>query len=197
MAGKRDEARYEERRNRILDAAAEVFRSRGYQGSRLEDIAELVGVTKASVYYYFPKKSDLLIEICARAIDQSLARQKRIMALDVPAGERLREAVADHLRGMAANVSLWSIFFRELELELADDPRRQAINRHLRQFGRRFQSLLEEGVEAGVFRALDARIASNAILGMLNWSHRWIQSEDTGEVVDTLLELIERGIART
>lgn len=197
MAGKRDEARYEARRNSILDAAAEVFRTKGYQGARLEDVAELVGVTKASVYYYFPKKSDMLIEICDRAIDQSLSRQKGIMSSELAADRRLEEAVADHVRGMAANAAIWSIFFRELELELSDDPRRQTINKRLRLFGRRFRDLLDEGVEAGLFRPMNTRVTSNAILGMLNWSHRWIQAEDTNEVVDALLALIDRGVVRT
>lgn len=194
MARRRDEAKYEARRNSILDAAASVFRAKGYESSRLEDVAELVGVTKASVYYYFPKKSDLLVEICNRAIDLSLARQEKILASELPADERLKEALTDHIRGMAANVSIWSIFFRELEIELADDPRRRSINQRLRQFGTRFQDLLEEGIATGVFRPLDVRLTSNAILGMLNWSHRWIQGEDTTHVVDALLDFIERGL---
>jgi AcrR family transcriptional regulator len=196
MPRRRDPARYEARRNTILDAATSVFRAKGYENARLEDVAEAVSITKASVYYYFPKKSDLLVEICNRAIDRSVARQKRILSSELPVDERLKEAVRDHVHGMAANISIWSIFFRELEIELHDDPRRKNINAQLKQFGQRFQSLLDEGIEEGVFRPLDTRLVSNAILGMLNWSHRWIQPEDPAKVADTLVEFMERGLLR-
>jgi AcrR family transcriptional regulator len=47
-------------RQRILDAAAELFVERGYEATSLREIAERVGVTKAALYYHFPGKEDLL-----------------------------------------------------------------------------------------------------------------------------------------
>jgi AcrR family transcriptional regulator len=196
MAGRRDQARYDRKRQNVLDAAASVFRAKGYESARLEDIADVLGVTKASVYYYFARKSDLLIELCARAVEDALARQSRILGQDRPADERLREAVADHIRGMASNYAVWSIFFREFAVDQSDDPRRKAIQAGLRKFGRRFENLLADGVESGVFRPVDARVVSYAILGMLNWSNRWIQHEDLGEVTRQIVDFIDEGLLR-
>src|SRR2546430_14186798 len=50
----------EETRERLLDAAAKVFRDKGYAGARLSDIAELAEMHTPGVYYYFPSKEDLV-----------------------------------------------------------------------------------------------------------------------------------------
>jgi len=196
MAGRRDQERYDMRRDRILDAAASVFRAKGYDGARLEDIADVLGVTKASVYYYFSKKSDLLTEICEQAVKDSLARQDRILQTDRPADERLREAMSDHIRGMAANFAVWSIFFREFGPEQTHGSRGSEIQAGLREFGNHFEGLLSEGIKSGVFRPVDVRVVSNAILGMLNWSNRWIHNEDPEKVVDEIVNLIEGGLLK-
>ncbi|MHA6758416.1 TetR family transcriptional regulator [Streptacidiphilus sp. PAMC 29251] len=47
-------------RQRILDAAAEVFAEHGYSGASMRDIAERLGITKAALYYHFASKEDLL-----------------------------------------------------------------------------------------------------------------------------------------
>jgi AcrR family transcriptional regulator len=194
MPGRRDPERYESMRRGVLDAAVSVFQSKGYESARLEDIADVLGVTKASVYYYFQKKSDLLTEVCALAVEDALERQKRILEQDLPVDQRLREAVADQLRGMASNYAVWNIFFRQFTVGQPEDPRWKTIQSGLRKFGRRFEGLLAEGVESGVFRPVDVRIASNAILGMLNWSSRWISTQDPKAVTEEIIELVTRGL---
>ncbi|MCU1485633.1 MAG: transcriptional regulator, TetR family [Actinomycetia bacterium] len=63
-------------RQRILDAAAELFVERGYEATSLREIAERVGVTKAALYYHFPGKEDLL-----RALLEPLEEfQQRLLA---------------------------------------------------------------------------------------------------------------------
>jgi AcrR family transcriptional regulator len=192
---RRDDVQYDVRRREILDVAVDLFRSRGYDAARLEDIAEQLGITKAAIYYYFPKKSDLLLAICNRALDESLARQERILGSDEPADVRLRRAIADHISGMATNVAVWDVFFRELKV--IDDPLEPVMRARLREYGDRFEQLLADGVAAGALRPLDVRIAAKAILGMLNWSHRWIHTEDPDEVSRTIVDLLDHGLIAT
>src|SRR4051812_46253796 len=116
MPRHRVDTEYDAKRRQMLDVALSLFRTKGYEGTRLEDVADVLGVTKATIYYYFAKKSDLLIQICDQAIDESLKREQSILSTDEPADVRLRRAVADHITGMASNVALWDVFFRESEL---------------------------------------------------------------------------------
>lgn len=191
---RRDHVQYEARQREILDAAVILFREQGYESARLEELAERVGLTKAAIYHYFPKKSDLLIGICERAIAESMNRQENILNSAEPVEVRFRRAISDHVEGMAKNVAVWDVFFREFELQDMDDARFRTIRRQMREFGDRFEQLLAEGVKREVFRPIDPRITANAILGMLNWSHRWISNERPENVSAVILQMLERGL---
>nr|HOO47142.1 TetR/AcrR family transcriptional regulator [Deltaproteobacteria bacterium] len=55
-------------KDRILDAAEEIFSSRGFDGTKVQEIATAAGVNKAMLYYYFKDKDDLLISVIGRII---------------------------------------------------------------------------------------------------------------------------------
>jgi AcrR family transcriptional regulator len=55
----------------IFKAAAELFRRRGYRGTRLEDIGAAVGMTGPAIYRHFPNKEALLAELLQRAVDRA------------------------------------------------------------------------------------------------------------------------------
>ncbi len=62
-----------EPRQRVLDIALRLFGERGYGGTPLQAIAEELGVSKASVYYYFPAKGDLLKALAERCLERLVA----------------------------------------------------------------------------------------------------------------------------
>jgi AcrR family transcriptional regulator len=51
----------DEARNRIIQTALELFNDKGYHPTKMEDIADRLGVSKATIYFYFKSKEDLLI----------------------------------------------------------------------------------------------------------------------------------------
>ena len=53
-------------RERILAVAQELFTRQGYDKTSLRDIAERLEITKAALYYYFPRKEDILVELHRR-----------------------------------------------------------------------------------------------------------------------------------
>lgn len=67
-------------RNRILDAAEQVFSQKGFDGARVDEIAETAEVNKALIYYYFEGKKQLLEALVARAMDAMLAEKERDFA---------------------------------------------------------------------------------------------------------------------
>jgi AcrR family transcriptional regulator len=196
MPRRRHDEQYDARRREILDAAVGLFRTRGYESARLEDVADELGITKGSIYYYFPKKVDLLLEICQHAIDNASERQAKILSSDAPPDERLRLAIQDPISFMEMNAAVWSVFFREFELVSTSDPRRRAIAKRLTDYSRRLEDLIKEGIAQGVFRPVDPQIVTNAILGMVNWSHRWIHGTDPAKVSREFVGLLEHGLLR-
>src|ERR1700754_5019787 len=53
----------------IIEAAARVFASRGFHGASTQDIADVLGIRQASLYYYFRSKEAALEQVCARGVE--------------------------------------------------------------------------------------------------------------------------------
>lgn len=193
MARVRNDEQYELRRARILTEAAKVFRQKGYHSATMEDLASALGVTKAAVYYYYPKKHDILIEICEQALDQALDRIRQNRA-DQPAADRLRQMIADHVEIMTNNLEEWSVFFQELNVRR--DPSARRVVARQREFGKLVEELVQAGIDSGEFRDADARLVTLAILGMCNWLYRWFRNEGrtTAEIVSEFDALILDGL---
>ena len=80
------------REDAILDAASELMSSKGYNAMTMDDVANLVGISKATLYIHFPSKHDLVVSVACRTLDQAY---EQIAAIDpdlAPAA-RVRELV--------------------------------------------------------------------------------------------------------
>lgn len=90
-------------RVRILDAAARLFRGRGYSTVSLRDIAAGVGMKAGSVYYHFASKEVLVLEVLDTGIflvHDEVAKAVARLPEDVPARELLHAAILSHLRSL-------------------------------------------------------------------------------------------------
>ncbi|HME74258.1 MAG TPA: TetR/AcrR family transcriptional regulator, partial [Mycobacterium sp.] len=61
------------RREELLAVATKLFAARGYHGTRINDVADVVGLNKATVYHYYASKSLILFDIYRRAADSTVA----------------------------------------------------------------------------------------------------------------------------
>lgn len=95
-AAARRERRKVERREAILDAAAEVFGEKGAQAATMDDVAEAAEVSKGTLYLYFPSKDDLVVALAHRPLDAVLARFDGIDAEGLDGLALLRRLVAAH-----------------------------------------------------------------------------------------------------
>jgi AcrR family transcriptional regulator len=162
--------RSEERRASILRRAAEVFRRKGFHGAGMREIARGLGMAPGALYYYFESKEDLLFACQALSLKGLLESARRIAASDVPPDEKLRRLVQAHLRHTLGDLGggLAHLEFHALPPPLLREvvARRDAYEALVRR-------VLAEGMEAGVFRRRDVKLAALALLGALNWTVVW------------------------
>jgi AcrR family transcriptional regulator len=163
-------AQAEFRRTEIFRSLGRVLQERGIAGITMGEIAERLGMTKGSLYYYFRDKDDLLYQCHMRCMAVSLQalRDERLAAL--PADARLREVLVAHIRGITEEV-YGAVVLTDLE---SLSPRRR--RRYIAQrdtFERGVREIIEDGIRAGVFRKVDVKIAGLAILGAINWISKW------------------------
>lgn len=162
-------------RELIKRVATQLFYERGYHETSLAEIATRVGIRKASLYYHFPSKQDILRAVLKGCIEPAYVSLARIQASDLPASEKLRQAVRAQVLGLIANRKAVSIFFREA-MELPSDALQEFI-KYRDAYSELFESILVEGQRSGQFGEFDTHHAKLALLGMLNWLIFWYRPE--------------------
>jgi AcrR family transcriptional regulator len=182
-----------ERRSELTREAARLFAEKGYHGTSIGDIADALGVQKGSVYAHIASKQDLLWDIAA---DGAAAFHAALDGVpeDAPAVERLRLALRAHLRVVAEQLDVATVFTREWRY--LDDERRERFVDERRRYEERVRELFRDGRDHGELRSdLDDTAAALLFLSAANWAYTWLQSgRPTDELADRLLRLLIDGM---
>lgn len=166
----------------IIEAAARVFAERGFHGATTQDIADVLGIRQASLYYYFSSKEAALELVCLRGVEGFFEAGKAIAARPESARKRLSLLIDSHLSPLLDRGNFVKVFLNERQHLPAESRRR--IGRWSRGLERIFELVIEEGVAGGEFRAdLDARLVTLGILGMCNAASSWYAMENKGMAV--------------
>jgi TetR/AcrR family transcriptional regulator, cholesterol catabolism regulator len=181
------------RRRELTREAARLFAEKGYHGAALSEIAEALGVKAPSLYAHVASKQDLLYGIMregAEAFHEALDEVPE----DVPVGERIRLALRAHLRVVAEQLDLATVFVREWRH--LEGERRDEIVRERRRYEQRFRDLFREGRELGELRTdLDDASAALLTLSAANWAYTWLTpGRDTDELADRFYALLVDGM---
>ncbi|HEY3920540.1 MAG TPA: TetR/AcrR family transcriptional regulator [Gaiellaceae bacterium] len=162
-----------ERREELTRTAARLFAERGYHGTSLADLAEALGIQKASLYHHIASKEDLLWEV-AWAGAESFHRALDAVPDDAPATEKIRLALAGHLRIVAEQLDAATVFTREWRA--LEGERRERFVAERRRYEERIRALFREGVEGGELRTdLDVATAALLFLSAANWAYTWLR----------------------
>jgi TetR/AcrR family transcriptional regulator len=124
--------RAERTRSSILEAAEALFAERGFEGTRLEDVAERVGIRRASIVYYFRDKRDLYDAVLESVFGGFRERLEAALAAPGTRRDRIEAAVSAWVRYVGARPSLARLLLREAAGARADSP--PALTAHLRPF---------------------------------------------------------------
>ena len=162
-------------RDAILTEAAALFKRRGYHRTRLEDVARLLGVTRAAFYYHFKDKQSILAEIQLRAIEGLMASARAVDEAGGPTEELFWKHVQAHIEYVARNVVEVGVVFEEEE-ELTGAVGNQ-VRRMRREYTQRLVELYVIAAESGTALDADARLAVNTIIGAATWVYRWYRPE--------------------
>jgi TetR/AcrR family transcriptional regulator, cholesterol catabolism regulator len=184
--------RQDNRRAQLLDAAARLFRARGFHATSMRDIAKAVGMLSGSIYYHFDSKEEMLLAVyeegkrrVAEAVDAAVANEAEPW-------QRLEAACAAHLRALIAHRDYTQVMIQTLPHEAGAAESR--IRDLRRDYEQRFRRLIDD---LTLPPDIDRHYLRLLLFGALNWSQVWYRTGgDSPEIVarrflDTLRKQLE------
>lgn len=164
------------RRDGILRAAASVFSEMGYHRASLEEIADRIDLTRASLYHYFPSKDALLSACLEYGAEEANKRLADVTAATEgqPATARLRSLVVTQLTVITVDAPELSRLFLS-PMDWPDMFRTQV--RGLRdRHDSFFRLVIEEGLRTGEFNCPDSNTARHCLHGAMNYAPVWLRA---------------------
>lgn len=162
------------KREAVLRTAAQLFNEKGYAASTLDEVAERLGVSKPTVYYYAESKDAILLE-CVRIGLEML--QTAVRAVDAQGGRAIDKLVAA-MRQYAeiATLDFGMCVIRVGEESLPPESRRKV--RHMKAgLDREFRELIRLGIAEGSIAPCDPKLAAFTLAGALSWIARWYRPD--------------------
>jgi AcrR family transcriptional regulator len=181
------------RRAELTRAAARLFAQKGYHGTSVGDLAEAMGMQKGSLYTHIDSKADLLWDV-AREGSEAFHAGLDAIPEDGPILERIRAALQAHLRVVAEQLDIATVFVREWRY--LEGERREEFLAERRRYEERVRALFREGRELGQLRTdLDDGTAALLTLSAANWAYTWLRpGSETDELADRFTALLLDGM---
>ena len=159
---------------RVLSAAARLFRTKGYGATTTREIAAELGIQKASLYYHITSKEDVLYRICLGSMREHLDGLHATIEEGNDAVSRLRGAVVGHMTRLHSDSDRNAVAL--LELRALDPKRRASVVRMRDEYESTLKGLIEEAQGAGDLRSdVDAKYLTLALLSVINWTIFWLR----------------------
>jgi AcrR family transcriptional regulator len=184
-------------REDILEAAAQVFREKGFHGASMQDIAKAVNLQKASLYHHVSSKQEILLALLDRALELLFERISAVSIQKTPADQKLQEMTRTYLQLLTQNTDLSAVLLFEHRSLERKQHARHVPNRD--KFEALWRDVLAEGVSARLFKCDDPALTTRAILGTMNWTITWYRPNGPlkiDEIADHYSTLLLNGLLK-
>jgi AcrR family transcriptional regulator len=178
------EEKKERLRHEILEAALALFRVRGYENTRVQDIVERVGISEGTFFNYFPTKDALLHDFALVQVDLYRGALKHeLEAAEVPVPDRVRELMKAAALAIAAEREFQAVVYTRSDLFNASGLLRQKTHLMYEQLAELFRLGQERGEISDDIDPMQLAEVMTGIyhLTTLNWLTGWWES-DTGDL---------------
>jgi AcrR family transcriptional regulator len=163
---RRDRRAVEVRRDEILTATTDLLDRAGLAAIRVADVAELLGVSPALVFYHFGTKDALVADAFAHAVDRDLRRLDQAAAKGADPLDRLRRVL--RLYGPTGTASGWRLWIDAWALAQREPKIRKVLRRLDDRWCAVLREVVDAGVDDGVFTCPDPAAAVARVSALLD-----------------------------
>jgi AcrR family transcriptional regulator len=162
-------------RSRILDATADLLRTRGLQGTKLSEVAKRAGMLAPSLYHHFDSKDQLIEEVLVEGCHRNtryIVTQVEVLGSSASPTARLEAAITAHLTFLLTGDQYSSAVSRVFQ-DLPDDMKRRVLAAYA-GFDNYWRDLILAARQSGVARSeLDPTVARKFLINMLDSTAEW------------------------
>lgn len=159
----------------IYEAAAQLFREKGYKAASMRDLAERVNLKVSSLYSHIGSKEELLQKICFDNAQLFVEGMDEIEGQAISTIEKIKALIALHVDIAVTNPTSVTVFNDEWK-HLTNDGEHSNLKTFLRlrkDYENRFQKIIIKGIEDGELKGINSNIALYTILTSVRWLHYW------------------------
>jgi AcrR family transcriptional regulator len=186
---------YEQRREAIVEKAAELYADKGFAGASVSELADALGASKSLIYHYYPSKEDILFDVMDSHLMALNDAVNLVASRDIPPADRLRELTRAMMRLYVGAAARHKVLLNELD-SLPPDRRANIVLRQ-EQLIRIVEKLLVE-IQPSLKKKKRAQTpAAMLFFGMINWTHTWFRADGGAsamEVADMAAEITLHGL---
>lgn len=197
--------RKEARPHELLQAALELFVAKGFSATRSEEVAAHAGVSKGTLYLYFPSKEELFKAVVRNNITSLIDEGQRIVDSFTGSSEELLRLMMHAWWQRVGDTDAGGIF-KIIIAEVRNFPELAQfyIDEVIQPARRLVSGALQRGIDSGEFRAVPVREATHALIApmLLQALHRHSVGACTTtgmemnptRLIDTQIDLMLRGL---
>ena len=163
------------RKEVILLKASQLFREKGFTATSMRDLAEHVGVEAASLYNHINSKAEILQEICFKVANKFMANIEEVGASNISAIGKMEALLRFHIRQMIHSYE--EVYVSDREWKHLEDPYLLNFQNQRRTYRQRMASIIEDGINRGEIKKIDAPTAVLIILHAVSGIESWHRSK--------------------
>ena len=180
----------------VLDAAAHVFRKRGFGGATVREVAQAAGMLPGSLHYRYPSKEALLLDLMERALTRVLELGRAAVEPARDPAERVRLALRAHLEALLSGDDDFYVLL--YDWRSLQGPAMHGVLRLRARYDAFWDDLLWEAVRTGWARpGVDVELLRQFGIGAMNWVAQWRHESDPRtpeEIADTFWSYLAFGL---
>lgn len=190
------QTRFQLQKDRMLRAAAQCFNQKGFSGTSLRDVASVLGLTDAALYYYVRNKEELVYLCYIRAADLGREAMEKAREDGVDGMDVMLRYLRNHIEMMVGDRGPIAIMS---EIPSLNPEHREEVLAVSRKHSAAFEAILADGIADGSIAPCDVRMTGNAIMGSINWIPKWYHGDQEmgHKLIDEFPKILARGLYDT
>ncbi|HWQ46638.1 MAG TPA: TetR/AcrR family transcriptional regulator [Longilinea sp.] len=183
----------QDRQQQISAAAKELFLSKGFRRTSMQDIAQAVDAGKSTLYDYFQTKDDILIVILEEYINDLIVSAEGIYQKELPARDKLKQIMLNHMQYLLCSRNLLGMMTNEVQRMGA--LKQMRFQQKRLEYQTLISTVIQAGVQDGSFRPVDSMLCANMVLVVTNPTVlAGIPAENAQQKLDEIVDIFFGGL---